>query len=280
LTPRRGLVAANLAGLALIAAGLTIRHVDAAVLDVCRSDAPLVVTRARDPYLDPYFAWDTATGGVVMYQGVLHPVATASSGILALRDGDRASAEAALSALKGIVDPGVPGMLPYAFDWDSGWWHMKVPWYSAMAQGQALSLAVRLGDHGFAGDLVPTLLPGSPVVWQDGGDTWLEEYVTAPHNPVLNGAIFASFGLYDAWLATGSDAVHSQLVASFKTIRRHLPAFRRPGEASQYDLLGHARAWPDGNYAKLHVVLLREVAAMTGDACYAAAADAIRRDNE
>jgi hypothetical protein len=274
---RRRLIVANLVALGVLAGLIGARWVDAAALDLCRVERSLTIQPGLDPWAASFFARGPSPEARAMYEGVLHPVATAELGLLALRDGDTTVAEASLAALRGaVLDVDGLSMIPYGFDWDSGWWHLRAPWYSAMAQGEALSLAVRLGDRAFAEALLPTLLEGSPVVHRSGRDLWLEEYVTDPHNPVLNGAIFAAFGLYDEWKASGSEEAHAMLVEALGTLRRHLPEFRRVAEASAYDLRGESRAW--GRYGTLHVVLMRTLAEMTDDACFATAADAFERD--
>jgi heparosan-N-sulfate-glucuronate 5-epimerase len=103
-----------------------------------------------------------------------------------------------------------------------GWLHAKpcshtyntgAPWLSAMAQGQGASLFVRLaqahGDEAFRSGALRALQPLDVPVAAGGtrsslGDGWLpEEYPTEPPSQVLNGAIFALWGLHD--VAVGLD---------------------------------------------------------------------------
>ncbi|UYV82032.1 GLCE [Cordylochernes scorpioides] len=81
-------------------------------------------------------------------------------------------------------------------------------WYSAMAQGQAISLLTRAFTHtGEPAYLksalsalhlfsVPSSEHGVRAVFMDKYP-WFEEYPTTPASFVLNGFIFALFGLYD-----------------------------------------------------------------------------------
>ena len=95
---------------------------------------------------------------------------------------------------------------PYLFPWTYYQRTMTVPWWSGMAQGQALSLFVRLyeetgdGRWSVAADktwqsfLQPRSAaePWSTMV--DGDSLWFEEYAgNQPPLLVLNGQIFAIF---------------------------------------------------------------------------------------
>lgn len=83
-------------------------------------------------------------------------------------------------------------------------------WISAMTQGQALSLWVRImelfDDFDDIQPIGPMLLNGMLKVVDDGGglyidpktqEIWLEEYPSNPPSHVLNGYVFAFFGLLE-----------------------------------------------------------------------------------
>jgi hypothetical protein len=106
---------------------------------------------------------------------------------------------------------------------DGSWLHHKAfehtfplvpPWRCGMVQGEAASLLVRLhqttGEEVFAEAAVRALAPLS-LAREDGGvralldgRPWPEEYPTDPPSFVLNGAIFAMWGLRDVGVGLGN----------------------------------------------------------------------------
>jgi hypothetical protein len=87
---------------------------------------------------------------------------------------------------------------------------LKPGWSSALTQGQALSLWLRLKVFGDTfkdlDHIGPLLLNGMLSAVEDGGglyrdrrteELWLEEYPSTPASHVLNGFIFALFGLIE-----------------------------------------------------------------------------------
>jgi heparosan-N-sulfate-glucuronate 5-epimerase len=89
---------------------------------------------------------------------------------------------------------------------------LRPPWLSAMSQGQAASLLTRLfaatGDARYAEAAELALQPMRVSVGAGGvlgaidGRPFLEEYPTSPQSHVLNGAIFAMWGVRDVALMT------------------------------------------------------------------------------
>jgi len=154
---------------------------------------------------------------------------------------------------------------------------MRAPWYSAMAQGQALSLAVRLyrdtADPVFRTDA--DLLFRSfrhvgrgtnPwVTYIDAGRyLWLEEYPepTTPSDHTANGFNFAVFGLYDYYQETHDPYALQVLRASLTTMRHYVSAYRRPGTYSNY-CLRHGK--PQWKYHKIVTGQLEFLYKMSGD---------------
>ena len=91
--------------------------------------------------------------------------------------------------------------------------HPKAPWYSGLAQGQGISLLVRAhretGDERYL-DAARARLSracGAPcrrwgAIHRRVGDLWIEEYIVDPPTHILNGFIWASWGVYDYFLTT------------------------------------------------------------------------------
>jgi hypothetical protein len=159
---------------------------------------------------------------------------------------------------------------------DGGWiyvvplphtYRLHPPWLSALAQGEAASLLVRLyvetGTEEF-GDaalraLKPLRIPSTEggVRAQLGGRPFPEEYPTSPPSFVLNGAIFAMWGLHD--VAIGLD--DSDSARAFKdgvdTLAINLHRWDT-GSWSRYDLFPHYVAnIASPGYHALHVKQLR-----------------------
>lgn len=157
----------------------------------------------------------------------------------------------------------------YAADWlvrhqdDHGGWKIMVSrsvaegqlslkpgWYSAMAQGQAMSLLVRAhaqsGHHKYL-DAAVHALALFDVQATDGGIVnkfmdhyiWYEEYPTIPPCFVLNGFMYSLIGLYDVSVATPAGDGQSTAVRLYKSgvasLRIMLPLFDT-GSGTVYDL--------------------------------------------
>lgn len=212
-----------------------------------------------------------AAGIPIWSDGTWHPGGTAQLGLRDLTAGDRAGAQRMADTIVARAEPGM--WLPYRFALPDGIIAEPVaPWYSAISQGRALALFSLLGDRAHADELVATLRPGSRVSRQDGADLWLEEYPTSPPDPVLNGDVFALFGLYDYWRLTGSPEAEDLVVRNIETVRRHLGEFVGP-DGVWYDL-GHRRTlWK--MYWPIYVAQLDSLAAITGEACFSRARDEV-----
>lgn len=156
------------------------------------------------------------------------------------------------------------------------------PWYSAMAQGQALSLFTKLwletrdpqykalADRTYASLRAFGRRSFPWVSWIDKSRyAWLEEY-PASLDYTLNGFIFAIYGLYDYYIATKDSTVWSTsrrddvlalLRGSLATVRHYLPEYRNPGGASDYCLRHHKVSL---KYHRIVTSQLRKLAAITG----------------
>lgn len=264
----------------------------------CRASQLWSLSAAEDPYIADQLSDDQLVpldvDGLPIFEvngaRYFHPIATAQWALYDLSRGRIAEASALADYLvsNSTVSRGAR-WFPYQFGWESMTGRLPVPWFSGMAQGQALSVFVRLYERsgnprylGLAREIAASFNladdgSGSPwVVRHDGAsDLWIEEYAGAPApDPILNGMIFAIYGLYDYSRLTGDGL--APLCESIETIRRHIDAFRRPGELSWYDLQHHRVA--DGLYHRIHAFQLRTLARITHDPGLAEAADAFAAD--
>src|SRR6266550_7965992 len=99
------------------------------------------------------------------------------------------------------------------FDWEYRT-PLKSPWYSGLAQGQGISLLLRSyretsetsyleAAHRAFSSFRESTAEGGVIFSDGGGDLWIEEYIVSPPTHILNGFIWAVWGVYDYFLATG-----------------------------------------------------------------------------
>lgn len=144
-----------------------------------------------------------------------------------------------------------------------------VPWWSAMAQGQGISVLVRAyaATNKPAYKTAATLALGTftrtianrGVTASDNG-TWYEEYLPPSHTHVLNGMIFAMMGLRD-YNQEFNDALSLGLWnTGVTTLVNNLSKFDT-GSWSYYDLGDHLVA--SIHYHELHISLLTTMYSIT-----------------
>jgi heparosan-N-sulfate-glucuronate 5-epimerase len=162
------------------------------------------------------------------------------------------------------------------------WWHdfyeekygVEPPWASAMAQGELISLYLRLGQALER----PALLESAykayrfmHVPFEEGGvrrrdkqgNLWLEEYPSQEPSFVLNGFIYALFGLYDLYRVGGYPDVKQDIDACLDTLVARLPDFDS-GYWTNYDL--QKRELVRYYYQKnVHVPQMAVLEALTGN---------------
>lgn len=181
--------------------------------------------------------------------------------------------------------------LPYRFTHQLARATIRPTWYSAMAQGLALSAFCRMSyvtreqvwrdsaDAVFA-TFLRTRLPGAPwTVRSDAcGHLWLEEYPRpdkAPPLRVLNGHMFSLIGVYDYLWLTGDRRAAVVLDGAATTVADHGPEYRVPGSSSLYCLtLPIARP----AYHATHIWQLRRLGTWTGDARFLDLSDLFEQD--
>lgn len=169
------------------------------------------------------------------------------------------------------------GGLPYLFAMPHTY-TIDPPWYSAMAQGQAASVFVRaaltLGDERFADAaelaIQPLTTEDSSIVARTPEGPVLQEYPTRPPSHVLNGWIFALWGLYDVAALTngngpsGREARRAFLEGTAALVRR-LDLYDAGLGWSRYDLYPHRLLHVASPfYHSLHVALLQATADLSG----------------
>lgn len=163
------------------------------------------------------------------------------------------------------------------FDWEYRS-PLKAPWYSGLAQGQGISLLVRAfhetkddyyltAAHRALQSLrVPTSLGGA--LSESRAGIWIEEYIVNPPTHILNGCLWASWGLYDYWLATGDASVRGLFTAVASSVAARLPEFDT-GFWSLYEHSGlRMRMLASPFYHSLHIVQLHLMAKLTSNPAF------------
>lgn len=145
-------------------------------------------------------------------------------------------------------------------------------WVSAMYQGQAISLLLRLNSLAPDGRLVASSQAAYEFMMKDqsGGGTLgrfsdgspvLEEYPGSARYPhVLNGSIFALLGVYDLWLSLGDAGVFRTWEELTASLENHLRDYDT-GRWTTY-ATGPPIASPD--YHRLHIAQCRVMYALRG----------------
>lgn len=161
------------------------------------------------------------------------------------------------------------------FDWEYRD-TLKAPWYSALSQGQGVSVLVRAHQvthdesyllaadramHSFS-----LSLDDGGVQWLgDDGCVWFEEAVVLPPTHILNGFIWALWGIRDHHLATGDETSGNLFEAGVETLRRHLGSYDI-GFWSLYEHSGtRLKMIASRFYHRLHIVQLEVMHRLTGE---------------
>ncbi len=195
---------------------------------------------------------------------------------------------------------GVPVWMHH-FDWPYRQL-LQAPWYSGLAQGNGLSLLVRAaaatGDRGFTSaahkafeSMRLDVSQGGVLATDDRGRTWIEEYLVDPPSHILNGFIWALWGVHDYARWSGSDDARRLFEVCAATIESALPEYDT-GRWSLYELPGRRADLKVGPYERnevyppmpasryyhaLHIVQLRVLERLTGNPAFDAVADRWQR---
>lgn len=169
------------------------------------------------------------------------------------------------------------------FDWEYRD-TLKAPWYSALAQGQGISVLVRAhkesGDRRYL-DAAQLALAcfyqpidqGGVAFTDESGDLWFEEYIVSPPTHILNGFIWAAWGVYDFFLATQDSRAQQLFSRALRTLLHNLERYDL-GFWSLYEQSGTRLAMVASPfYHQLHIVQLRVMHRLTGEQAFARVAD-------
>ena len=152
---------------------------------------------------------------------------------------------------------------------------IKAPFISAMGQGQGISVLCRAhhvtGDEKYLSVAKSALDPffadvsdGGVTARLSNGGIYYEEYPCQPFSHILNGHIFALWGLYDYAVYMKDQSVEQMFWEGANTLKEFLPRYDI-GFWSRYGLYPH----PYTNvaspfYHELHIAQLAAMHALTG----------------
>ena len=241
---------------------------------------------AKTAYAGPY---DSSGIPILKYFGAIgtqyNPCAVAQLGLGAFQRwqrGDVGSRQLFIRAADWLannldVDARDRGFWWYHFDLDA--YGLKKPWASALAQAQGISVLLRahaatgrdyylqVADRACRGMLSPVEEGG--LLLRYDGNTFLEEAVADRPTAILDGLIFAIFGLRDYCLVRRGDVLAKTILEEcLSTIERLLPQYDL-GYWSRADLYMADPPMPASKfYHGLHVAQLQVLADMTGAASF------------
>ena len=169
------------------------------------------------------------------------------------------------------------------FDWEYRT-PLRAPWYSGLAQGQGISLLVRAhvetgdrsflqaAERAFASFRTPTS-NGGVMFTDERGDLWIEEYIVSPPTHILNGFLWAAWGVYDYSLLTSDNAVRALFDQAVQTLLHNLDSYDL-GFWSLYEQSGTRLPMVASPfYHQLHIVQLLVMHRLTGNDAFARYAD-------
>lgn len=212
---------------------------------------------------------------------------------------DRAIATAKYLIKWSMKDDSGVIWFPYRFSHDVKTLRLGSPWYSGMAQGMMTSVFVNLFES--TGDMYWKNMAAAAVKsfdqpkaeagpWfqnvqvRDGKKfVYFEEYPALSDEQnahVVNGDIYALYGLYDYYRISGDDHIKWLFDVGASSIRDSFDAFRNAGQPSWYSPTPYGQSvWGNpANYHKGVINQLRTLAEITGDSEFSQQADLLYAD--
>ena len=161
---------------------------------------------------------------------------------------------------------------------------LKAPWYSALAQGQGISVLVRAhkesgnaryldAAHQAFAVFAQPIDRGGVAFTDESGDLWFEEYIVRPPTHILNGFIWALWGVHDYFLATRDTSAQELFSSGVRTLLHNLGRYDL-GFWSLYEQSGTRLPMVASRfYHNLHIVQLRLMHRLTGEILFIEVAD-------
>ncbi len=167
------------------------------------------------------------------------------------------------------------GLWEYKFDFEY-YKGLKAPWRSALAQGQGISVVARAysitkdgkyleaASKAFKSFEYQINEPGGVTYIDNQGYIWFEELIFNPPTHVLNGFIWALWGVYDYYLVTKNDRSMRLFKEGVRTLEDNLLKYDI-GFWTIYDLAPtKLKIFASTYYQRLHIVQLEAMFGLTG----------------
>ena len=128
--------------------------------------------------------------------------------------------------------------------------------------GETISISVA-AEKAFVA-LTRPITDGGVLFEDDESNLWIEEYLVSPPTHILNGFIWALWGVFDYWLATEDTLARKVFDRGVQTLLQNLARFDT-GYWSLYELSGtRMKMLASPFYHQLHSVQLRILSTLTG----------------
>ena len=156
---------------------------------------------------------------------------------------------------------------------------LKSPWYSGLAQGQGISVLVRalketkVEKYSLAAQdaFQPFLAPshkGGVTYLDSRNNKWIEEYIVHPPTHILNGFIWALWGVYDYAIQLNNEEAKNLFNDYKKTLINELDSY----DTGYWSLYEHSGTWmkmvTSSFYHQLHISQLKIMYLLTNDVIF------------
>jgi heparosan-N-sulfate-glucuronate 5-epimerase len=270
-------------------------------------EIPEINPRAQTDQLGPYYMqfrgkadyaghYDAAGVPMLDYKGAIglqyNPIAIAQWGLANYNrfcdtgeERRRVKTFKAADWLCASLEPNAHGL--WVWNHHFGWEYrdaLKAPWYSALAQGQGVSLLLRAHAHSGDGKyleaaerafvaLTRPVADGGVLFIDEEGNLWIEEYLVDPPTHILNGFLWTLWGVFDYSLVCADSNAKSIFERGVATLTRNLQRYDT-GYWSLYEQSGtRLKMIASPFYHRLHIVQLKVMAMLAGEKLFADVAE-------
>jgi hypothetical protein len=241
--------------------------------DIGRQYNPIAIAQYG---LARFNRWSATQSGGGFKTAMVRLKPDATRGFETASGDDRAAWTAAADWLARELRPNRHGVRVWMHDFD--WPYRQVlqsPWYSGLAQGTGVSMLVRAAKatgearyadaaHAAFESLLRPVKGGGVLVTDASGDLWIEEYLVDPPSHILNGFIWALWGVRDYAEWSGRPEASRLWTTCVGTLERRLGEFDT-GWWSLYEARdGATEMLASRYYHTLHITQLQVMHRLTG----------------
>ena len=163
----------------------------------------------------------------------------------------------------------------HKFDWEYRD-TLKNPWYFGLAQGQGLSLLVRahkitgkkkylISSKNVFESFLKTVEEGGVTYVDSEKNKWIEEYIVFPPTHILNGFIWALWGIYDYYIYFNEEKAKNLFNSYNKTLINNIKSY----DINFWSLYEHSgtnlKMIASNFYHNLHIIQLEILYILTGN---------------